>query len=110
MQSTFTEGSAEIALMRSLHLAYEKGIVRTQAAFAESLSNHDKTDTNMCGAHTTLILMKYDLALQILIRASGEKNSSLSVWAEFTLTRKIFVCITRLITEQRHAISNNMAF
>ena len=75
MQSTFSEGSGEIARTRSLPLAFAKGIVRTQAAFAESLSNHDKTDTNMCGAHTTLILMKHDLTLQILIRASREKIS-----------------------------------
>ena len=81
MQSTSSEGSGEIARMRSLPLVYAKGIVRTKADYAESLSNHDKTDTNMCGAHTTLILMKHDFALQILIRASCEKNYSLSVWA-----------------------------
>ena len=73
--------------MRSLPLAFAKGIVRTQADFAESLSNHDKTDTNMCGAHTTLILMKRDFALQILIRSSCEKNYSLSVWTERTAER-----------------------
>ena len=81
MQSASSEGSGEIARFCSLPLAYAKGIVRSQAAFAESLSNHDKTDTNMCGAHTTHILMKHEFALQILIRASSEKNSFLELFS-----------------------------